>query len=175
VQSALRVLTRPDVLIVGRASGASGREELRYRAAASGGLGVLAGEEGERVVFEVCAAEELIEALLRELPEVGPVPLEPVSVTEDSALLMRTYLSWPIERFGIFELSVRGPDGRLAELGAVQFFDSPAGRFMVTSTLLPDGSKQRTYAPADRATIASWLRDRGDLTDTEEAQHLALS
>ncbi len=151
---------RPEVLIVGRSSHTTGQGDLRYRAMAAGGLGVLAGEAGERVVFEVCAAESLIGRVLAELPELGPVPCEARPMADDVVDPMREFLSWPIERFGSFELSVRGQDGQLTDRGGVQFFDTAEGRFMVTTTVRPDGSRQRTFVPADGSDIERWLSDQ---------------
>ncbi|WP_040405816.1 ESX secretion-associated protein EspG [Amycolatopsis nigrescens] len=170
MQNALQVWARPDVLIVGRASQATGSEAAHYRASAAGGVGLLSGQDGERVIFELCDSGSLVDRLLADLPELGPVPVPAGSVleredgtdaTETGGMrVLRGFMSAPVERFGMFEVSVRGQDGQLDQQGSVQFFDTARGRFMVTTTMLADGARRRDFVPTDGSDIRRWLRER---------------
>lgn len=185
-EQAMLVWTRPDVLIVVRADQVTGQRLVLYRAAAANGVGVLSALVGDHVEFDVLKAERLTGRLVAQLPPLRPVPLAEVSVTSGDRVVpeeaeegslpfpddphaasedtdmqaMRRFASWPVERFGSFELSVRGRDGRLEPVGMVQFVDTDGGRFLVFSTPLPDGQRRMTFVPSDGSHVRRWLHDQ---------------
>jgi hypothetical protein len=180
-EQAMQVWTRPNVLVVVRADQVVGQRLVLYRAASANGVGVLSELVGDQIEFEVLKAEQLIGLVVAQLPPRGPVPLREVSVTsgsvvageapDDSPLAfhdeppadkraMQAFASWPVERFGSFELSIRGRDGRLGLVGIVQFVDTDGGRFVVFCTPLPNGQRRMSFVPSDGSHIRRWLHEQ---------------
>ncbi|WP_370947787.1 ESX secretion-associated protein EspG [Amycolatopsis sp. cg5] len=171
VENALTAWTRPEVLIVVRARQTEHQpEHVLYRAAMADGLGVLSSLDGDTVLFDLLRSDRLVGALVSCLPALAAVPLRELSVV-DAPIPVTTpvrgreigltdFFSWPLLRFGTFELSVRSRDGRLTWLETAQFFDTDGGRFVQFSAALPDGGKRRTFIPSDGSHLRRWLHDQ---------------
>ncbi|MGA6166109.1 ESX secretion-associated protein EspG [Amycolatopsis magusensis] len=187
VENLLRVWYRPEVLITGRLNQEEGQRDIRYRAVSEHLAGVLSGQVGDQISFEACHADDLVAGLMRYLPHLGPVNLRPVAVTEQPKRVKpveedeidprdlidaygetepadhraaQAFFSWPVGRFGVFDLWVRGRDGRLNAQGGVQLFDTQGGRFVIIGEKLSDGSKRRHFVPSDGSHLRRWIHDR---------------
>lgn len=186
VESALQVLTKPEVLIVVRVNQAVDDPTVLYRAASANGVGVIALGTADRIEIELIKADDLVGAIVGELPRYGPVPVREASVlagpvtpdrtrqaaddapavfaddlpaprAADDRKAIEPFAQWPIERFGGYELSMRGPDGRLKHLGTTTFTDTHGGRFVVFIEPLPDGTQRRRFVPSDGSHLRRWL------------------
>ena len=178
-EQAMHAWTRPDILVVVRADQVVGQRLVLYRAAAAHGVGVLSELIGDQIEFAVMKADRLVGEVVAQLPPLAPVPLRDVSITTgapaarddpDSPLAfreqptdmraMRAFASWPVERFGSFELSIRDRGGRLAPAGIAQFVDTEGGRYVVFTAPLPNGQKRVTFVPSDGSHIRRWLHEQ---------------
>jgi hypothetical protein len=180
-EQAMQAWTRPEVLVVVRADQVVGQQLVLYRAAAANGVGVLSELVGDQIEFEALKADQLIGLVAAQLPPLGPVPLREVSVIGGSATApaepddgplarydepsadmraMRAFASWPVQRFGSFELSIRKRDGRLGLVGIVQFVDTDGGRFVIFTTALPNGQRRMSFVPSDGSHIRRWLHEQ---------------
>lgn len=199
VEDALRVLTKPETLIVVRVNQAVDNPTVLYRAASASGVGVLALNVADRIDIELLKADELVGAIVGELPNCGPVPVREASILTDGATpsaarqvadqdddhpavfaddlppepraredrrAVEAFARWPVERFGGYELSVRGADGRLKHLGTTTFTDTHGGRFVVFTEPLPDGTSRRRFVPSDGSHLRRWLH--GTIAEARE-------
>ncbi|SDY15930.1 EspG family protein [Amycolatopsis xylanica] len=173
VENALTAWTRPETLIVVRARQTQHEpEDVLYRAVMADGLGVLSALDGDTILFDLLKSDRLVGAIVSCLPALAAVPLRELSVLDTPAtapvvapvrsrdVALTDFFAWPLLRFGTFELSVRGRDGRLTWLETAQFFDTDGGRFLQFSTALPDGGKRRTFIPSDGSHLRRWLHDQ---------------
>jgi hypothetical protein len=178
-EQAMHAWTRPDLLVVVRADQVVGQRLVLYRAAAANGVGVLSELIGDQIEFDVMKADRLIGEIVAQLPPLAPVPLRDVSITTGAPALrdapdsplafreqptdmraMRAFASWPVERFGSFELSTRNRAGRLASAGIAQFVDTEGGRYVVFTTPLSNGQKRVSFVPSDGTHIRRWLHEQ---------------
>jgi ESAT-6 protein secretion system EspG family protein len=161
VEHTLRAWTQPDVLIIVRAA-EEGRQVF-YRAAIGNGLGVFAELAGEEVLFAQTRPDRLVDLVVGMLPAYAPVPLPELTFTEpgnrrdtDAAT---EFSSWPLHRYGTFELSVRRDS--LHPVGTVTFVDNAGGRFLMFTDALPGGESRVRFIPSDGSHLRSWLHERG--------------
>lgn len=143
--------------------------------------GVVAVGRGESVAFRRCRPEAVVRGLVGLLPAMRPGPGASVTVGEPVAgrreedfseftftsqvraapvpsatgqrAAAEEILRRPRLGAGYFTATRRGRDGREAELGAVGYLDTDAGRYAVLSDTDRDGRVVVTYAPADQAVL----------------------
>jgi hypothetical protein len=178
VDAALKVWTKPDVLIAVRLEQNTGRRIVLYRAGWSRGGGILSEQADDRIHFDLTRPDQVVNLLVGELPAWSPVPLREVSIVQGGAAIerdydplafpdedsdmrtVRKYASWPVERFGSFELSVRTPGGQLKVVDIIQFVDTEGGRYVVFTTPLGDGSQRLSFVPSDGSHLRHRLHEQ---------------
>lgn len=89
----------------------------------------------------------------------------PPPVPSNGPRAAERFFAAPVVRAGLITCSIREPGtrtrpGQEAEVGSLTWFDTTEGRFFTTTETLSDGAERHTITPADRARIATWLRDR---------------
>lgn len=181
LESALRVWTSPDVLVVVRANQDFDPPAVLYRIAADQHLGVFSIQDGDRIRFELMHPDRLIDYVTGMMPRSGPLPVKPhtevvqgsrrapdadddlPTVREEARAEnrragegLRAFAQWPVVLFGGYELFLR-EDGRLRRVGAMQFFDTERGRYVVTDEPVADGKRRLEFIPSDGSHIRRWL------------------
>lgn len=163
VEQTLRAWTQPEVLIIVRAA-----EDIRqvfYRATIGHGLGVFSELAGEEILFAQTRPDRLADLVVGMLPAYRPVPLAELAFvtpgTPEDAAAAAEFSSWPLHRYGTFELSVRAGQGPLHPAGTVTFIDNDGGRFLMTTEPLTGGESRVRFTPSDGSHLRSWLQERG--------------
>ncbi|GAB3135389.1 ESX secretion-associated protein EspG [Amycolatopsis stemonae] len=161
VEQTLRAWTQPDVLIIVRAA-EEGRQVF-YRAAIGHGLGVFSEQSGEEILFAQTRPDRLVDLVVGMLPAYRPVPLAELTFvappSRQDASAAAEFSSWPLHRYGTFELSVRRDS--LHPAGTVTFIDNDGGRFLMFSEPLPGGETRVRFTPSDGSHLRTWLHERG--------------
>lgn len=183
LESALRVWTSPDVVVVVRADQDFDPPRVLYRAAANQHLGVFSIQDGDRIRFELMHPDRLIDYVTGMMPRLGPVPVKPhteivqgahrapdgdrdlPTVGEEARAEnrrasegLRAFAQWPVVLFGGYELFFR-EDGRLRRVGTMQFFDTERGRYVVTDEPVANGKRRLEFVPSDGSHVRRWLLD----------------
>ncbi|MGH3518709.1 MAG: ESX secretion-associated protein EspG [Haloechinothrix sp.] len=183
VESALRVWSAPEVLVVVRADQDFDPPRVLYRAAANRHLGVFSQQDGERIRFELMQPDRLIEYVTGMMPQLGPVPVrrhseivrgaqrassgdgELPTVAEQARAEahrdsegLRAFAQWPVVLFGGYELHLR-EQGRMRHVGTMQFFDTEGGRYVVTDEPVSGGKRRLEFIPSDGSDIRRWLHE----------------
>lgn len=165
VEQTLRAWTQPDVLVIVRAAEVSGGRQVFYRATIGHGLGVFSELAGEEVLFAQTRPDRLIDLVVGMLPEYPPVPLAELTFvhpgTRADAAAATEFSSWPLHRYGTFELSARSGHGPLHPSGTATFIDNDGGRFLMFNDPLPGGQRRVRFIPSDGSHLRSWLQERG--------------
>ncbi|MFD9894615.1 ESX secretion-associated protein EspG [Amycolatopsis sp. NPDC059027] len=182
VAHTLRAWTQPDVLIIVRATELADRRRVYYRATIAEGLGVLSEQVGDNITFLQIRPDRLVDAMVGTLPPYRPVPVRPVTITRRSRPApqgdrdfsaedftaepsraeqeaLTSFSQWPPHRLGSVELHVRSSHSVLHNQGAVTFFDSEGGRFLVFTEPLSGGETRLRYVPSDGSHLRRWLHD----------------
>lgn len=161
VEQTLQAWTQPDVLIIVRAVEDS--RQVFYRAAIGHGLGVFSELSGEEVLFAQTRPDRLVDLVVGMLPAYRPVPLPELTFTSPGtraeAAAAAEFSSWPLHRYGTFELSVRQDSLRPA--GTATFVDNDGGRFLMFNEPLPGGQSRLRFTPSDGSHLRAWLNERG--------------
>ena len=178
VEHTLRAWTQPEVLIIIRAAEVEDGRQVFYRATIGNGLGVYSELVPEGINFVRIRPDHLVDELVSILPRYAPVPLRELAVSseQDTASedfaedvqqtarhqdreAMSEFSSWPLHRYGTFELSVRHGHGSLRNAGTVTFFDNDGGRFLIFTDDLGGGAKRIRFVPSDGAHLRRWLHE----------------
>jgi len=165
VEQTLRAWTQPDVLIIVRAAEVAGNRQVFYRAAIGHGLGVFSELAGEEVLFAQARPDRLVDLVVGMLPGYPPVPLAELAFvspgSRQDAAAAAEFSSWPLHRYGTFELSARHGQGALHPIGTTTFVDNDGGRFLMVTEALPHGESRVRFIPSDGSHLRRWLHERG--------------
>jgi hypothetical protein len=186
----LRAWVAPQVQLTQVATVVEQGTRYLYRGGWHGKLGFLSRQDGETLVFEELRPEQVVPEMVAFLPGWPALRAHPVTITEAAPAHRTTsegeqsqiidsgddgqspdlraverFFAAPMLRFGIISCSSRVPGNsvhvsRERPRGSLAWFDTTEGRFCQASEDLRDGSKRRTYFPADSRRIAQWLRER---------------
>ncbi|WP_410669751.1 ESX secretion-associated protein EspG [Amycolatopsis sp. cmx-4-68] len=165
VEQTLRAWTQPDVLVIVRAAEVADSRQVFYRATIGHGLGVFSELAGEEVLFAQTRPDRLVDLVVGMLPEYPPVPLAELAFlhpgTHAEVAAATEFSSWPLHRYGTFELSAREGHGPLHPLGTATFIDNAGGRFLMFNDPLPGRQRRVRFIPSDGSHLRSWLQERG--------------
>lgn len=163
VEQTLRAWTQPEVLIIVRAAEISDGRQVFYRATIGQGLGVFSELAGEEILFAQTRPDRLVDLVVGMLPRYRPVPLAELAFIEPGSLrdtdAATEFSSWPLHRYGTFELSVR--QASLHPVGTVTFVDNAGGRFLMFRESLPGSETRVRFVPSDGSHLRTWLHERG--------------
>ncbi|MEV4056598.1 ESX secretion-associated protein EspG [Amycolatopsis sp. NPDC049688] len=165
VEQTLRAWTQPEVLIIVRAAEVTDDRQVFYRASIGHGLGVFSELAGEEILFAQTRPDRLADLVVGMLPPYRPVPLAELAFvapgTREDTAAAAEFSSWPLHRYGTFELSVRTGQGPLHPAGTTTFIDNDGGRFLMFSEPLPGGESRVRFTPSDGSHLRTWLHERG--------------
>lgn len=158
---------------------------LFARAASDGRFAVLVRAEENLLVFEEVRPTNLVAAIVDLLPLTAPAPGQSVTISRPARRSRRTddgydpfanvaaprapssggpqlraverIFEQPKLRIGQFTAYVTGPNGRSAPMTPLAWFDTEAGRYLLSSRVAEDGQRWLTYAPADNQRLAQQL------------------
>lgn len=177
-ERALRLWSRPDVLVTLEAHEIESDAEYLYRAGLDSKLGLVSRQQGEQLVFVLLFPEQVAPTLVDYLPDLRPFPGRGATATMPAAAAgdrgamedvparnslgeAQRFFDYPLQRLGSFSVNVRGSQG-MSNRTSAQWFDSTEGRFMLVSEPLPDGGKRRTFIPTDGSHLRRWIREQAD-------------
>jgi hypothetical protein len=165
VEQTLRAWTQPEVLIIVRAAEIADGRQVFYRATIGHGLGVFSELAGEEIMFVQARPDRLVDLVVGMLPSYQPVPLAELTFVspgsrQDTAAAAE-FSSWPLHRYGTFELSTREGQGALHPIGAATFIDNDGGRFLMFHEPLPGKETRLRFIPSDGSHLRRWLHERG--------------
>jgi hypothetical protein len=180
VRGALEFWVAPEVLLTLEARYIETGDNYLYRAGWDDKRGFVTHQDGYDVRFRSLLPGQVVRAMLAYLPDQGPAFGQPVTVTSpppppvntggESAELFgsvsrvssrgeaaaRRFFASPLRMMGQFTLSTR--DGRgYKQHGIAQWYDTDAGRFMITTERAPDGAVRRTITPTDGHHLSTWV------------------
>ncbi|MBB4686998.1 ESX secretion-associated protein EspG [Amycolatopsis jiangsuensis] len=179
VALALTTFVRPAVAV--SAAAQLHGDQLFARVAATGQYAVLARHNGGMFAFEEVRPTNIVPAIVDLLPLTPAAPGQSVTVTRPAKKARRGDSYDPFAgvsaprthnpqlraaerifekpRLGVGEFTpyVRDENGRELALPPVAWFDTEAGRYLLSTRDSTDGSRWLTYAPADNARIAQQL------------------
>jgi len=165
VEQTLRAWTQPEVLIIVRAAEVADGRQVFYRATIGHGLGVYSELAGEEILFAQTRPDRLVDLVIGMLPSYPPVPLAELTFvapgTREDTTAAAEFSSWPLHRYGTFELSTRQGQGPLHPAGSVTFIDNDGGRFLMVNEPLPGNDTRVRFTPSDGSHLRSWLHERG--------------
>ncbi|MGH3438397.1 MAG: ESX secretion-associated protein EspG [Sciscionella sp.] len=180
LEEGFRLLSRYHFAIAVMGTIASDRETYA-RVCADARSGVLVVADGEQIGLQPIRAEELLRAAIGLLPALPPGPGQSVTVTQQAKTPARVgaddegfqipfvqggsssgaaqqraaeeILRRPRTGAGYFVGNRRDPTGETVNTPALNWLDTDAGRYMVTSGQSGDGATWATYSPADYPRI----------------------
>ncbi|GAA3536750.1 ESX secretion-associated protein EspG [Amycolatopsis ultiminotia] len=179
VALALNTFVRPGVAV--SAAARLGDDQLFARVAATGQYAVLVRQDGGMFDFEEVRPTGIVPAIVDLLPLTPAAPGQSVTVARPAKQPRRgdSYdpfagVSAPrahnpqlraVQRIferprlgvGEFAAQVRDGSGHETALPPLVWFDTDAGRYLLSTRDSSDGSRWLTYAPADNARIAQQL------------------
>ncbi|MEC3975687.1 ESX secretion-associated protein EspG [Amycolatopsis sp. H20-H5] len=186
VELALATFVHSDLVITAAAQLDQGRQ-LFARAASNGQFAILARQDENLVVFDEIRPTGIVPSIVDLLPLTPAAPGQSVTFAKPSSQqrprrgpddaydpfagvsaprtssshaqlrVVERIFEKPKTRVGQFTASVKGRDGRQADLSTLAWFDTEAGRYLMSSHQAADGQHWLTYSPADNARIAQQL------------------
>ncbi len=160
--------------------------QLFARVASNGQYAVLARQDENLLVFSDVRPTGIVPAIVDLLPLTPAAPGQSVTIARPASRpkqprrddaydpfadvggprsqasspqmrMVERIFEKPRTRIGQFTPYVRGRDGRPAGLTSLAWFDTEAGRYLMSSRDAADGQRWLTYAPADNARLAQQL------------------
>ncbi|WP_414943163.1 ESX secretion-associated protein EspG [Amycolatopsis sp. cmx-11-32] len=174
-EETLRLWATGDFVVTLEAHEVEQNAEYLYRGCWNRHLGVISQQRGFDILFEPVYPEQVVAALLGNLPSLQPFPgrvmtsntLPPSKrpddpFDKDPANLRlgaaSQFFEHPLARLGTVSITLRDDRGK-PQQKSVQWFDSVQGRFMLTTDRFPDGEVRRTFTPTNGSHLARWIHD----------------
>ncbi|GAA4542721.1 ESX secretion-associated protein EspG [Amycolatopsis samaneae] len=190
IELALATFVRSDLAITAAAQ--LDDRQLFARVASNGRFAVLVRQDENLLVFEETRPTGIVPAIVDLLPLTPAAPGQSVTIARPAPQpqtprrqddgydpfagvnaprsqgassqlrMVERIFEKPKQRIGQFTAYVRGGDGKESGLSTLAWFDTEAGRYLMTSNDAADGQRWLTYAPADNARIAQQLYSQLD-------------
>jgi ESX secretion-associated protein EspG len=180
VELALATFARSDLAVTAAAQ--LDGEQLFARVSTNGAYAVLVKRDGNLLVFEETRPTGIVPAIVDLLPLTPAAPGQSVTISRPVKQARRSSEGYnpfagveaprahnpqlrAVERIfekprtsvGEFTVHVRGGNGRESTLPPLAWFDTEAGRYLLSTRDANDGQRWLTYAPADNARLAQQL------------------
>ncbi|WP_328605734.1 ESX secretion-associated protein EspG [Amycolatopsis sp. NBC_00345] len=179
VELALATFARSDLAVTAAAQ--LDGERLFARVASNGAYAVLVKQDGNMLVFEETRPTGIVPAIVDLLPLTPAAPGQSVTIARPAKQARRSggydpfagveaprshnpqlraverIFEKPRTRVGEFTVHIRNGNGREATFPPLAWFDTEAGRYLLSTRDANDGQRWLTYAPADNARLAQQL------------------
>ncbi|MEV6908845.1 ESX secretion-associated protein EspG [Amycolatopsis sp. NPDC051071] len=174
-EETLRLWATADFVVTLEAHEVEQNAEYLYRGVWDRRSGVVSQQRGFDILFEAVYPEQVVTALLDNLPSLQPFPgrvmtsstLPPAKrpddpFNEDPGNLRLgaagRFFEHPLARLGTIGITLRDDRGK-PQQKSIQWFDSVQGRFMLATDHFPDGEIRRTFTPTNGSHLARWIHD----------------